>query len=59
MLMIVARRPIAALKCNKMAQLNINKTQHADQSNASEFQTAVKGRVASNHKIALNIFIWV
>ena len=59
MLMIVAQRPIAALKCNKMSQLNINKTQHADQSNASEFLTAVEGRAASNHKIAINIFIWV
>lgn len=41
MLMIVARRPIAAQECNKMAQLNINKTQHFDQSNVSEPQTAV------------------
>ena len=42
--MIVARRPIAAQKCNKMAQLNINKTEHFDQSNTSESQTAVKRR---------------
>ena len=42
MLMIVAQRPIAAQKCNKMAQLNINKTQHFDQSNASDSQTAVR-----------------
>ena len=41
MLMMVAQRPIAAQKCNKMAQLNINKTQHFDQSKVSESQTAV------------------
>ena len=46
MLMIVAQRPIAAQKCNKMAQLNINKTQHFDQSNASDSQTAVRRGLA-------------
>lgn len=47
MLMIVAQRPIAAQKCNKMAQLNINKTQHFDQSNASDSQTAVRRGAAA------------
>ena len=41
--MIVAQRPIAGQKCNKMAQLNLNKTQHSDQSNASDPDSCEEG----------------